>query len=787
MASAPGSTAPRALGARVLRREDARLVRGGGRYVSDVAVPGLLEAAFVRSPRAHAVIEGIDAEAARTAPGVVAVLLAEDLDGLALPMRAKNATPGYSECDTPVLARDKVRMTGEPVALVIADSRYRAEDAAALVDVRYRDLPPVLTIDDALAEGAPAVHDEVPDNRFNHFATATDGLDAAFESADEVVELEIRQQRYCAVPMEARVAIASYDVGTQELTAWLSSQVPHIARTGLAKHLVMPENKVRVIAPDMGGGFGAKCVLYQEDVAVCAASRLLHRPVKWVSDRSEDFHATMHGREQRHHIRVAATSEGRVLGVRSEIAAANGAYAPWPYTAALDSGQASENVTGPYDIPDYGRDVAAVVTNKAPMGPYRGVGRVIACLGMERAMDDLAERLGLDALEVRRRNLVRSFPYTTAAGLVFESGDYVGMLDLLEETIDWKRVRAENEELRGQGVHRGLGVAFAVEQSAYGPLSLASRQMEMTFGYDTASIRVEPDGHVRVAVGLHNHGQGHETTIAQIAASELGIDPNDIVVIWGDTATVPYGLGTWASRSTVTSGSATLLAARDIKDKVLRLASEMLEADPGDLDIEDGRVFVRGTPARHVSFRAVARRAAHEPHLLPEDEEPGLETTRRYMPPDPGTFASAAHAAHVELDPETGAVRILRYVVAEDCGTMVNPLIVEGQVHGGVAQGIGGALYEDLVYDEAGTLVSGSFMDYLIPTAAEIPDVDVCHLESPTPLVPGGFKGMGEGGAVNSPACVLAAVNDALRPLGVVANHTPITPDFVLAALSGGG
>ena len=486
MASAPGSTAPRALGARVLRREDARLVRGGGRYVSDVAVPGLLEAAFVRSPRAHAVIEGIDADAARTAPGVVAVLLAEDLDGLALPMRAKNATPGYSECDTPVLARDKVRMTGEPVALVIADSRYRAEDAAALVDVRYRDLPPVLTIDDALAEGAPAVHDEVPDNRFNHFATATDGLDAAFESADEVVELEIRQQRYCAVPMEARVAIASYDVGTQELTAWLSSQVPHIARTGLAKHLVMPENRVRVIAPDMGGGFGAKCVLYQEDVAVCAASRLLHRPVKWVSDRSEDLHATMHGREQRHHIRVAATAEGRVLGVRSEISAANGAYAPWPYTAALDSGQASENVTGPYDIPDYGRDVAAVVTNKAPMGPYRGVGRVIACLGMERAMDDLAERLGLDALEVRRRNLVRSFPYTTAAGLVFESGDYVGMLDLLEETIDWKRVRAENEELRGQGVHRGLGVAFAVEQSAYGPLSLASRQMEMTFGYDTA-------------------------------------------------------------------------------------------------------------------------------------------------------------------------------------------------------------------------------------------------------------------------------------------------------------
>ncbi|HEY2637465.1 MAG TPA: xanthine dehydrogenase family protein molybdopterin-binding subunit, partial [Solirubrobacteraceae bacterium] len=740
-----GSAVPRAMGARVLRREDARLVTGGGRYVSDVAVPGLLEAAFVRSPRAHAVIEAVDVEAARAAPGVVAVLLSEDLDGVALPLRAKSATPGYTECDTPVLARGKARMSGEAVALVIADSRYRAEDAAGLVSIAYRDLPPVLTIDDALADGAPAVHDEVPDNRFNHFATATDGLDAAFENADEEVELEIRQQRYCAVAMEARVAIARYDQATQSLTAWLSTQVPHIARTGLAKHLGMPENKVRVIAPDMGGGFGAKCVLYQEDVAVAAAAKLLRRPVRWLSDRSEDFHATMHGREQRHHIRVAADAEGRVHGVRSEIAAANGAYAPWPYTASLDSGQASENVTGPYDIPEYGRQVAAVVTNKAPMGPYRGVGRVIACLGMERAMDELAWRLDLDPLEIRRRNVVRAFPHTTAVGLRFESGNYVGMLDLLEDAMDWKRLRAENAELRGQGIHRGLGLALAVEQSAYGPHSLASRMMEMTFGYDTASVRVEPDGHVRVAVGLHNHGQGHETTIAQIAASELGIDADLIEVIWGDTETVPYGLGTWASRSTVCCGAATILASRDIKAKALRLAADMLEADPADLELEDGRAYVRGTPSRGVPFRDVARRAAHEPNLLPGGEEPGLETTRRFVPPDPGTFASSAHAAHVELDPETGAVRILRYVVAEDCGTIVNPLIVEGQIHGGVAQGVGGALYEDLVYDEAGTLVSGSFMDYLVPTAAEIPDVDVCHLESPTPLVPGGFKGMGEG------------------------------------------
>jgi carbon-monoxide dehydrogenase large subunit len=783
MNTSPGTSAPRALGARVLRREDARLVTGHGRYVSDVVLPGLLEAAFVRSMRAHALIRGIDVAAALASPGVVAVIVAEDLDGVASPLRAKNGSPGYQECDMPVLARDKVRLAGEPVALVVATSRYRAEDAAQIVEVDYEDLPPVLSIEDALADGAPAIHDEVPDNLFNRFETATDDLDAIFERADELVEIEIRQQRYCAVPMEARVSIASYDSATHDLTAWLSTQIPHIARTGLAKHLGMPENKVRVIAPDMGGGFGCKVVLYPEDVAVAAAAKLLKRPVKWVSDRAEDLHATTHGREQKHRLRAAATSDGRVLAVSSELYAANGAYAPWPYSASLDSGQASENVTGPYDIPSYGRKVRAVVTNKAPMGPYRGVGRVIACLGMERAMDDLADRLGIDPIEIRRRNLVREFPHTTAVGLRFESGDYVRMLDLLEDAIGWKQLRAENEALREEGIYRGLGVALAVEQSAYGPQALASRKLEITLGYDSAAIRVEPDGRVRVAVGLHNHGQGHETTIAQIAASELGISHEDVEVVWGDTEFVPYGLGTWASRSTVCCGGATILASRDVKEKALRLASDMLEANVGDLLLEDGMIFVRGTPSRGVTFREVARRAAFSPDLLPDGEEPGLESTRRFVPPDPGTFASSAHAAHVELDPETGAVKVLRYVVSEDCGTVVNPMIVEGQVHGGVAQGIGGALYEHLVYDEAGNLITGSFMDYLIPTACELPDVEIEHLESPTPFVPGGFKGMGEGGAVNSPAAIVSAVNDALRPFGAVANHTPITPDWVLAAL----
>src|SRR5439155_20308811 len=398
------------------------------------------------------------------------------------------------------------------------------------------------------------------------------------------------------------------------------------------------------------------------DVAVCAAAIRVNRPVKWVSDRVEDLQATLHGREAVGRIQAAASPEGRVLAVSVELLASNGAYAPWPYTAALDSGQASENVTGPYDIPRFARTVNAVVTNKAPMGPYRGVGRVVACLAMERVLDELAKRAGLDPLEVRRRNLVRDFPHATAAGLVFESGDYLGMLEVLERAMQWSSLRAENEALRAEGRYRGTGVALVVEHSAYGPQSLASRGMDMTLAYDTGSVRMEPDGTVRVAVGLHNHGQGHETTIAQIAADELGVPVEDVEVVYGDTAVVPYGLGTWASRSTVCSGGATVLAARDLRERIFELAAGMLEASPADLTLRNGSVSVRGSPTRGVRIADVARRASHEPHLLPPGIEPGLEFTRRFVPPDPGTFSSSAHGAHVEVDIETCETRIIRYV-----------------------------------------------------------------------------------------------------------------------------
>jgi carbon-monoxide dehydrogenase large subunit len=771
------------VGARVLRREDTRLLTGRARYVSDVSPAGVLHVAFLRSSHAHARLRRIDTRAALEMPGVRAVFTAEDLEGIARPLRAVSGRPGYQPCDWPILARGKVRMMGEPVALVVADSRYSAEDAVEAVAVDWEPLYPLLTIDEALADGAPEIHDEVRGNLFNHFEDSTGEVAGAFERAAEVVELEIRQQRYTAVALETRVVVADHDPAQGTLTVWLSTQVPHIARTGLAKHLGLPETKVRVISPDMGGGFGPKVVLYPEDVAVCAASRLLGRSLKWVGDRAEDLQATAHGREQMSRIRAAATAEGRVLAVSIDIYASNGAYAPWPYTAGLDSGQASENVTGPYDIPCYQRRVHAVVTNKTPMAPYRGVGRVLACLSMERVMDELARRLGLDRLELRRRNLVREFPHVNATGQVFESGDYLAMLDRLEEAVGWQGLQDENRALRADGQYAGVGVGVVVEQSAYGPQALGKRQLEMTFGYDTASIRMEPDGRVRVAVGLHNHGQGHETTIAQITADELGVPADDIEVVYGDTAVVPYGLGTWASRSTVASGGAAILAARDLRTRILDLAADMLEASPADLVLAGGAVGLRGSPSKRLPLADIARRAIHEPHLLPEGGEPGLEVTRRFMPPDPGSFSSSAHAAQVEVDPETGQVRILRYVVAEDCGTVVNPMIVAGQVRGGVAQGVGGALLEHLAYDERGSLVTTSLMDYLMPTAVEVPPIEVHHLESPSPNVPGGFKGMGEGGAIPSPAVIVSAVNDALAGLGVVANQTPLTPEWVAGAI----
>jgi len=766
------------VGARIQRREDPAFLTGSGQYTDDVPLKDVVHVAFFRSSEAHALIPSVSVDAAVATEGVLRVVTAEDLAGVARPLRARCSMPTYNECDQPILAAEKVRYVGEPIAAVVASSRYEAEDAVDEIIAEYVRLDPVLNVDDAMADGAPQVHDDVPGNVFFSLHESAGDVVGAFRAAAHVIELELESQRYCAAALEARVTAATYDHGSAQLTVWASSQVPHLMRFALAQTLGLAESQVRVVSPDVGGGFGAKCCVYPEDVVVAALAMTLGRPVKWVSDRREDLLTTGHGREQRHRIRAAVAEDGRVLGLKAEIFCNNGAYGPWLHTAALDAVQASENIPGLYDIQAYERLVYSVATNKAMMVPYRGVGRVSACFSIERLMDKIARELGLSPFEVRRRNLVKSFPHQTPTHLRLDSGDYFKAIDLLESEL--RQFPLDGNETESESVFRGVGIACGVEHAAHGPKEMGRAGLEITMAHETAALRVEPDGSVRLAVGTHSHGQGHKTTFAQIAAEELGLAVEDVDVVYGDTAIVPYGMGTWASRSTVYAGGATILAAEDVRNKVLKVAAHMLEADPSDLELVDRKVVVRGSPSSFVTFADVARRACHEPHLLPDDIEPGLHATRLYRAPDPGTFAMAMHGAIVEVDVAIGAVKILRYVVVEDCGRMVNPLIVEGQIQGGIAQGIGGVLLEHLVYDDLGQLVSGTFMDYLLPSFTDMPRVDIIHMESPSPNTVGGFKGMGEGGAINAPATIVAAIGDALASFGSFPTCTPLTPEWIV-------
>jgi len=771
------------VGTRIRRREDPRLLQGRGSYVDDLRRPGMLHLAFVRSEAAHARVVSVDVDGARTVPGVVAVYTHADFAALVRPILADSTRAGYQSAETPVLAGDVVRYVGEPIAVVVAESRYEAEDGAEAVAVDLQPLPALITMEQAMAPASAAIHPTIPDNLFNHFQVNHGDTDWAFAQADFVLDTEYRAGRVAPVALEPRATIAEWDYAGEELTVWSSHQAPHLLRTGFARHLKMPEGRIRVISPDVGGGFGSKLTLYVEDLVTAAAARLCGRPVKWVSDRREDLLTAMHGREQIHRLRVAVRDDGKVLGIRIKVMASNGAYAIWPMTAALDSGQSSENVTGPYDIPNYDRDVYAVVTNKTPMGPYRGVGRPMACFSMERTLDKVALHLGLEPLEVRRRNVIRSYPKATATGLVIESGSSAEALDQMEELLDLTAFRAEQARLRSEGVYRGVGLAAVIEHTALGPNTAASKGIDIGLGMETASVRAEPDGHLTVLVGTHSHGQGHATTFAQVVADEFGLPMDMITVRFGDTAVVPYGLGTWASRSLVYAGGAAILAAGDVRDKALQIAAHQLEANVDDLEMSGGEIRVKGSPDATIAFAEIARVANHQPHLLPPELEPGLESVRRYRAPDPGTFSNSLHGVTVEVDIRTGLVALQRYLIVEDCGTLVNPLIVDGQVHGGTAQGIGQALLEEIPYNEDGQPLATTFIDYLLPGFGEVPRMHVHHRESPSPHSLGGFKGMGEGGAINAPAAIANAVTDALAPFGVIVDHTPITPDWLLGRI----
>ncbi|HYM58903.1 MAG TPA: xanthine dehydrogenase family protein molybdopterin-binding subunit [Solirubrobacteraceae bacterium] len=771
---------------RAMRRvEDPRHLTGTASFVDDIRRHGVLALAFTRSAQAAARVAGLETEAARGTDGVRAVLTASDL-GDVVPLVPRLDRPDFVAVELPLLARDRVRHVGEPLAMVVADTPHAAEDGAERVVVDYEPGPAVSSIEAAIADDAPRVHDEgnvLLDTAF-HDDPALDGL---LEEAALVLEESFASARLSAVPLEGRACLAEWDDRDQRLTLWTSTQVPHLVRTTVAALLRLPEHRLRVIAPDVGGGFGQKCVVAREEALSCIAARRLGVPVKWVEDRQESLVAGFQGHEQRFHVRAGFDGEGRLLGVAADILCDVGAYSTHPFTCGVEPLMAATELLGPYAVRHYRARARAVATNKSPMAPYRGVSRPQMVLAMERLLQKAALRLDVDPVEIRRRNLIppEAFPWTGPAGLVIDRGSYHEALDTCAEALDIAAFRERQGAAREEGRLLGLGLVCFAERSGYGTEAFNQRKMTVTPGYDTALARMDPSGGVTVYVGTSGHGQGHLTTLAQVAADQLGVDPAQVEVRQSDTDATPYGWGTFASRSMVVGGGATKRATLALAERIRRLAGHLLEAAPEDIELRDGRAAVRGSPDRGLSFADVGRVAYLEAQRLPPDEDPGLECQASFDPP--GTFSNATHGCIVEIDPETGAVAIERYVVAEDCGVMINPAIVEGQVRGGVAQGIAAALYEELVYTEEGQLQTASLMDYLVPTAVEIPAVEIIHLETPSGFSETGAKGMGEGGMMGAPACVATAVADAVAHLGIEIDRLPIRPDHVLAALHDGG
>ena len=769
-------------GAAVRRREDPRFLRGEGRFLDDVRVAGLLHVAFLRSPYAHAMIRAIRTERARAAPGVVAVFTFADLESWMKPLPLFGAPPpglaaaiAFEIRQAPqfALCRDRARYVGEIVAMVVAESRARAEDAAEAIEVEWEPRPVVTDMRQAAEPGTPLVHEAWGTNVGVGFTHAIGDVEAAFARADVVMSETFHIQRYVGMPLESRGAVAVWDRRDGTLTTWNSTQVPHFVQQGLAGALGLPHHKVRVIAPDLGGGFGTKASGYPEDHLVPIAAIVLNRPVKWVEDRREHMMSAAHARHQVHAISLAARRDGTIVGLRDRIWLDLGAYNVWgivlPYNTVA-------HLIGPHRIANMRVDVQAVTTHKTPNAPYRGAGRPETVFAMDRAVDCLARELRIDPAEIRRRNYIRSdelpydfgMPYRDGNPLVYDSGDFPAALEAALKAADYDEFRRDQPALRARSIFRGIGISGYVEGTAIGP-------------FEGATVKVDLGGRVLVATGAVNSGQGHETSFAQVCADALGVPLEHVTVVGGDTATVPFGVGTFASRSGVTAGNSIADACQQVRAKLVKAAAALLEAAPGDIEIEDGQAFVRGVRASAVPLARVVQ-ASIPTFARPGVASPDFEATAYHHVPTV-TFASAVHVARVEVDVGTGHVTLLRYVVAHDCGKVINPLIVEGQVHGGVAQGVGGALYEEMVYDEQGQLLTGSLMDYLVPTAMEVPPLETVHLEFPSPRNPLGMKGLGEGGAISPPAAIANAIEDALEPFGVRITATPVSPARLLALL----
>ncbi|HEX6041056.1 xanthine dehydrogenase family protein molybdopterin-binding subunit [Longimicrobium sp.] len=756
------------------RNEDRRLLTGQALFVDDVQLPDMLHAAFVRSDYAHALIRGIDASAALAREGVVAVITAEDLGDYWQPGPLLVPPPPiegivFNQASQVPLAKDRVRHVGEAIVMVIAVSRYVAEDALTDVVVDLEPLDPVVDLEAALADGAPVLHPQFGTNLAAHAVQRHGDYEAAKQDAHLVIQRRFHYDRGAAAAMENRCVAARWDPRAEELTIWDTTQAPIPIRNGLARMLGLLESRVRVVAPFVGGGFGPKIMMfYPEEVLVPWAAMRLGRPVKWTEDRQENFFATTQERSQIHDAEIAFAADGRILGIRDFFLHDTGAYDPYGLTVPINS---QCTLLGPYDVPAYHSEFRAVFTNRTTVTPVRGAGRQHGVFVMERLLDIAARQLGLTPHEIRRRNFLRAdvFPHTFQilfqdfAPLYYDSGNYAPALEAALDIIGRDAFRAEQARLRAEGRFIGLGVVSYVEGTGIGP-------------YEGARVTVEPSGEVRVATGLGTQGQGHYTAFAQIVAQVLDVDVDRVHVVTGDTREFGWGTGTFASRGAVVAGSACHEAAVAVRRKVMEVAARVLDVAPDDVELAAGAVRVRGREETAIPLGTLAGFANPLRGAVTPGTEPGLEATA-YFGPDHGSTASGVHAAVVEVDPETAMVKILRYVVVHDCGKLINPVIVAGQVQGGVAHGIGNAFYEQLVYDEGGQLMNASFMDYLLPTAMDVPRVEMAHRETAAPLNPLGLKGVGEAGCIPTGAVFAQAVEDALPHLALEIREIPLSPN----------
>jgi aerobic carbon-monoxide dehydrogenase large subunit len=793
------------VGQRVKRTEDPRLIKGLAHYVDDISLPGTLHVAFVRSYLAHAKINSIDTSAAESAPGVIAVYTGKDVAEKVGPVPCAGALPDLKVPDHRVLATNKVYFVGHPVAAVVATDRYTARDAADLIIVDYEDLPVVTDVEQAAA-GGPVIHEAFSDNIAYRLTSGEGDIDAAFSAADRTVKQRILHKRLAPIAMEPRGVLARYFPGEEELTLWSSTQIPHLMRTQVALMIGMPENKLRVITPEVGGGFGSKLNVYAEEALLGWISMQLGKPVKWIETRRENIQATIHGRGQVGDIEVAFRNDGTLTGLRYSVFADLGAYHQL-LTPAIPT-LTGLMLSGAYKIPAIQMNITACFTNKMATDAYRGAGRPEATYVVERALDLVAAELGMDAAEVRRKNFPApdEFPFHTATGLDYDSGDYEAALNKAQQIAGYAELREKQKKARDEGRLIGIGISTYVEICALGP-----SQAMPAGGWESATVRIEPTGKVTILTGASPHGQGQETSFAQIAADELGVHINDVTVIHGDTGVVQYGIGTFGSRATAVGGTAVFVAIQKLKEKAHKIATHILKADASRVAFEGGKfsrqkaaASAAGTsepvlpvgqapagalpdPDTEGKSSLTLQEIALEAHIaknLPPDTEPGLSATYFFEPKN-FTFPFGTHIAVVEVDRETGDINFLRYVAVDDCGRVINPMLVDGQVHGGIVQSIGQAMYEEVVYDEQGQLITGTLMDYAVPRASHIPDFELDRTETPSPVNPLGVKGVGEAGTIGATPAIVGAIVDALAPFGVRHLDMPIKPENVWRIING--